>query len=119
MFKGAHSRQSRSRVIIGQMDRLLWNIVAITFLCSFAIDLSAWGLPIMGFGTPWGTGMIPLDWMFLITTGIAPAIWFVVTNKNRMRWKSKHPPGICEQCGYDLRATPERCPECGTVSGNS
>jgi hypothetical protein len=43
-----------------------------------------------------------------------PAFWSVLTLRRRCHQReSASIP--CPICGYDLRATPERCPECGAV----
>lgn len=53
---------------------------------------------------------IPI-WGVALLTGIYPVIWLVMRLLSvwRRRWQ-----GRCRICGYDLRATPAQCPECGT-----
>jgi hypothetical protein len=51
---------------------------------------------------------IPL-WLPTALLAVGPALW-------TFRHGGKHRTGYCATCGYDLRATPDKCPECGTTS---
>lgn len=55
-------------------------------------------------------------WFALLVTGILPARW---TREYVAGWRSRRriSAGMCGVCGYDVRASPERCPECGTTIG--
>jgi hypothetical protein len=48
-------------------------------------------------------------WLVVTMTGIPPAAMIIRFIRRRRR----RGEGCCPSCGYDLRATPERCPECG------
>jgi hypothetical protein len=51
-------------------------------------------------------------WLPALLTAVLPAIWLYKRLKARRAGRRE---GFCPHCGYDLRATPDRCPECGGV----
>ena len=62
------------------------------------------------------TILVVPHWFLALVSG-AVAIWF-----GRPIWRDRqrgqrHARGRCVACGYDLRATPAGCPECGTPAG--
>ena len=54
-------------------------------------------------------------WSLLLLFSILPAGRWAA--RRRRRAKSRR--GLCPECGYDLRATPQRCPECGAAAGGA
>ena len=49
-------------------------------------------------------------WFLVGASSILPTIWFRSAYRHRRRIRL----GLCLHCGYDLRASKDRCPECGT-----
>jgi hypothetical protein len=56
----------------------------------------------------WTAVGVPL-WFPLVVFGVLPTARVRALARRRRHRSS----GLCPSCGYDLRATPGRCPECG------
>jgi hypothetical protein len=89
-------------------DRWWWSTDAID-------SVSPWPGSTLGFkyenlqiATRTLRGVIIPGWFALLVMALLPA--YRLARRMCRRPKLGH----CRHCGYDLRATPERCPECGT-----
>jgi hypothetical protein len=62
----------------------------------------------------WYWGIVVPIWFFLLFELIPFLIAVRYLRHCRLR-KNRLRKGLCANCGYDLRASPINCPECGTV----
>jgi hypothetical protein len=77
-------------------------------------------------GPPWATDgsqlrsrrlsavVVPF-WFLLLVIGLWPAVYFVPRIARRFIAARRMHLKLCTACGYDLRATPDCCPECGMI----
>jgi hypothetical protein len=66
-------------------------------------------------GETWSFHVTVPHWLAVGLSGLMPTIYLPRAIRS-IRGQRRQRAGRCVACGYDLRATPERCPECGTVS---
>jgi hypothetical protein len=64
----------------------------------FARGSGTYGLATNQLSFPW--------WLLFFITALPLVVrWW--------RWRNRAKPGHCVECGYNLKATPRKCPECG------
>lgn len=80
------------------------------FACAGFAYAKGWAYPFLGKTAYW-IFEAP-SWFPPIITGLVPAWWLP---RRRKAWlaRKRITRQQCSSCSYDLRATPDRCPECG------
>jgi hypothetical protein len=64
-------------------------------------------------GWYWGFLVVSVPyWAVVLAAAVMPLLWWRSFVQRRRRLRRERAQ-LCPACGYDLRATPGRCPECG------
>ena len=79
------------------------------------IHLRGFGFEFIAHDMQWGFLILVLPYWAIFLPLAAATFYYL---RNRRRWDRQR-QGLCTKCGYDLRATPDRCPECGTIPAKS
>jgi hypothetical protein len=58
------------------------------------------------------SSVFPIGAVLFPLMGVA----LILYDRRRTRREERLAGNLCSVCGYDLRASPERCPECGTLT---
>jgi hypothetical protein len=94
-----------------------WDIPLQNRTMGFGINVAPTNVIPPGFTKPYarqGTVCAPL-WFLLLLSLVPPARWTIAWR--RRAWLAA--TGHCVHCGYDVHATPGRCPECGRETKSS
>jgi hypothetical protein len=67
------------------------------------------------YGTPSWYLQVPSAWT--VGLNLIPLVLYVAHVIRAGRRHNRARQGQCARCGYDLRMTPDRCPECGHAAG--
>ena len=84
-----------------------WHQGGISFVRS---SIGSWFGPRPRFSFRYETFTVPHLFLVVLTL-VLPLRWL----RDLQRRRSQVDRGVCLACGYDLRATPDRCPECGMM----
>jgi len=80
---------------VNSLPRPNWSLAGFS-----ATRINVGGYQVREIGIPY--------WLIFLATGLLPALHLLKRPRTL--------PGFCRVCGYDLRASPQRCPECGTLA---